>query len=166
MLWSQICADSPLLASARAEVERAKMQIRREQVEPIPDVQTQFSVQYDAATEYTVTNAQIGVALPVHNRNQGNISAAVAKMRRASANVNRLELSLRDRLTETYRRYSIARNQVEQYRKSILPKAEKNLELATVAYDAGEYDFLRVLTARQTMFETRVQFVSSLTDLR
>ena len=165
-LWQRILAVNPVLESARAQAQRAQAQIRREQAQPIPDVETQFSVQYDAATHFTVANAQVGVALPIHNRNQGNISAAAAAVHRATANVARLELSLRDRLAEAYRRYSIARNQVEVYRDDILPKAEQNLELATAAYGAGAFDFLRVLTARQTMFETRVEYVASLTNLQ
>jgi len=165
-LWEQVCSANPLLESARAEVQRARVQIQRERVEPIPDVQTQFGVQYDAATEHTVANAQVGVALPFHDRNQGNVAAAAARLRRATANVKRLELVLRDRMTETYRRYSIAHNRAERYRTTILPKAKESLELATAAYQAGEYDFLRVLTARRTRFETEVEYVSSLTDLR
>ena len=165
-IWQEVCEANPLLQAARAQVQRAQMQIQREQVEPIPDVQTQFSLQYDAATDFTVANAQVGVALPIFNRNRGNISAAAAKMHRAAANVQRLELVLRDRLAETYRRYGSAQNQVERYRDNILPKAQKNLDLTTQAYEAGEFDFLRVLTARQTLFQAEVDYIASLTNLR
>lgn len=166
LLWEQVREANPLLESARAQVQRSQIQIQREQVEPTPDVETQFSLQYDAATDFTVANAQVGVALPIFNRNQGNISAAAAKMHRAAANVQRLELVLRDRLAATYRRYLIARNQVDRYREEILPKAQRNLDLTTQAYQAGEFDFLRVLTARQTLFQSNVEYIDSLINLR
>lgn len=165
-LWEKIAAASPELETARAQVRRAQTRLRREQVEPIPDLMTQFSVQHDAATSFTLANAQVGVMLPAYNDNRGNISAAAAQMRQAAANLHRIELLIRDRFAETYRRYNMARNQVERYRDGILPKAERNLELATAAYRVGEYDFLRVLTARQTLFSNRVEYVSSLIEFR
>ena len=164
--WQRLEATSPVLQAARAQVARARAQLRRAQVEPVPDVQLQGSVQQDFATDSTVFGAQVGVTLPVFNRNQGNIAAAAAEVRRASENVARVQLALRQQLAEAHRRYEVARAQVEVYRDEILPNAQQTLQLTTEAYRAGELDFLRVLTARRTFIQARVNFIAALTELR
>ena len=108
----------------------------------------------------------LGAEVPVWNRNQGNVTAAMANLQAAQAEVSRLELSLRDDLANTFQRYESARNEVEIYQEQILPTADKNLSLSQKAYDEGEFDFLRVLIARRDLFEARVNYVASLTELR
>ena len=118
-------------------------------MQPIPDVTVQGSVSRNFATEDVVGGLQIGVPLPVWNRNEGNVSAAQAAIDAAAADLRRLELSLRNRLAEAYRDYEQAVSQSEQYRDEVLPEAKRSLELTTRGYEAGEVDFLRVLTARR-----------------
>jgi cobalt-zinc-cadmium efflux system outer membrane protein len=108
----------------------------------------------------------VGIEVPIFDRNQGNVTAAVGELRAAQAEVNRLELVLRDRLAEVYQRYQSARNQSTTYRDTILPTAQENLSIAVRAYEAGELDFLRVLTARRDLFEARMNYISAMTELR
>ena len=164
--WQRFQTTNPILQIARTQVERARAQLRREQVQPVPDVQLQGSVQQDFASDFTIYGVQAGIMLPIHNRNQGNITAAVAELRRATEEVERIELVLRQQLAEAHRRYEIAHTQVQLYRESILPRAEETLRLATEGYRAGEIDFLRVLTARRTYFENYVNYVVAQGALR
>lgn len=105
-------------------------------------------------------NTQIGVPLPIHNRNEGNIAAAQAEFCRASQDVRRTELSIESRLAEAISGFEAAAASVDQYHQEILPRAEESLNLAEQAYKAGEYDFLQVLVARKTYFDTNQEFVS------
>ncbi|HBL46164.1 MAG TPA: TolC family protein, partial [Planctomycetaceae bacterium] len=41
-----------------------------------------------------------------------------------------------------------------------------NLDLTTQGYESQQFDFLRVLTARRTYFETNINYVNSLINLR
>lgn len=164
--WVRLQEASPMLQAARTQVQRAKCQLKREQVEPIPDLQLMGSVQKDLSSNYTIAGAQIGVILPIHNRNQGNVMAAVGELRRASENVKRVEQLLRQRLAEAYQRYEVAKTQVELYRDEILPKSEESLRLTTAGYRAGEIDFFRVLTARRTYTDNEVAYVRALAQLR
>ena len=164
--WQRLQSESPLLQAARTQVERARARLTRAEVEPIPDIQLQGGIQQDFSSEYTIVNAQVGIALPVHNRNQGNITAAHADLHRAVDEVSRLELTLRNQLAAGFRRYETARSQAETYRSSILPMAGETLDLATQVYEAGQGDFFRVLTARRTYFESYVRYVAALAELR
>jgi cobalt-zinc-cadmium efflux system outer membrane protein len=164
--YEQLVSQSPEVQVAYANVERARANVRRQRAQPIPNLITQFGVAHDNATGDEIANVQIGVPLPLLNRNRGNVAAAHAEYHRAWQNVERLRLSLRVRLNEAFRNYVQARNQVERIKSEILPRAEENRELTEDAYQLGEFDFLRVLTARRTYFEANLRYVRELIQLR
>ncbi|WP_166823656.1 TolC family protein [Thalassoroseus pseudoceratinae] len=163
--WLRLQADNPVLQSAHAQVEQAKAQLHREQVQPIPDVQLQGSVSNDFAADNAVFGLQVGVMLPVHDKNQGNISAAYAAFHAALENVQRLELALRQQLAQSVQRYEVARAQVELYRDEILPTAQEALDLTTRGYESGEIGFLRLLTVRRTYVENQINAIAAMREL-
>jgi outer membrane protein, heavy metal efflux system len=57
------------------------------------------------------------------------------------------------------REYQVADATVRRYEGTILPKAQEALELMQEARDAGEFDFLRVLTARRAYFDANIKYV-------
>jgi cobalt-zinc-cadmium efflux system outer membrane protein len=168
--WSEACgrlfAANPLLLAAQARIGQARAQVQRERVEPIPNVNFQIGSQYDFATDYAVHMAQVQLPLPLYDRNQGNVTAAVADLRRAMDEANRIRLQLQQRLAEVWRRYETAYTQAEIYRTRILPRSRETLDLTTQAYEGGQLDFLRVLTARRTFFENRMEYLKALIELR
>ena len=167
--WQDLVSRNPLLHAARARMAAAEVQVQREQVEAIPNLQVSGGTGPDvlpAGKGFQMYFLSLGAEVPVWNRNQGNVTAAMANLQAAQAEVSRLELSLRDDLANTFQRYESARNEVEIYQEQILPTADKNLSLSQKAYDEGEFDFLRVLIARRDLFEARVNYVASLTELR
>jgi len=165
----ELLGRSPALQAARARMASVQAQVRRERVEPIPNLRLTGGTGVDALPanqSFQMYFAQIGGVVPVWNRNQGNVAAATGYLRAAQAEVARLELSLRDGLAAAFQRYQTARNQVEIYRDSIIPTAEKNLTLTQKGYDEGEFDFLRILIARRDLFQARIDYVTSFTDMR
>lgn len=165
-VWQQLADQSPEIRTALSGVPRAVDSLRRAEVEPIPNVQLQAIVQHDAATRDTITSVQVGVALPIFNRNQGNVRAAHADVHRARQEVDRVELDLRSRLSVAFQRYESARQQVAAYRDEIVPKARESLDLAREGYRRQQFDFLQVLTAQRTFFETRLAYVEALAELK
>lgn len=168
--WSTACerlwAANPLLQAAQARIAQARAQVQRELVEPIPDINVQVGTQYDFATDDTIHSAQVQLPLPLYDRNQGNVTAARADLQRAVDEAERIRLSLERRLSEVWQRYENAHTQAQTYRTSILPRSQETLRLTTEAYEAGQLDFLRVLTARRTYFENRLRYIEALTELR
>lgn len=167
--WRRVLDQSPALRAARARLASIQAQVRRERVEPIPNLMVSGGAGVDALPKnegFPMFFLSLGAEAPIWDRNQGNIAAAVGHMRAAEAEVARLELSLRDELAEAFQRYQSARNEVAIYRDSILPTAERNLLLTEKGYDEGEFDFLRVLIARRNLFQARIDYVTSFTELR
>jgi cobalt-zinc-cadmium efflux system outer membrane protein len=158
----QILASSPQLAAAYSNIERARWAVQRARAEVVPDVNLQGTVQFDYGTDTTIAGAQLGMALPIINRNQGGIYQARAELSAAAQAANRLELALRKRLAEVYQRYQMARQQVDRYAADILPPADETLRLTTEGYQAGEFGYLQLLTAQRTYFQTNLSYLDAL----
>jgi cobalt-zinc-cadmium efflux system outer membrane protein len=157
---------SPELQAARAEVARDRFALRREQVEPIPNVQVQVSNGYDFETRNDVTSVQVGVRLPLCDRNQGNIRAAGAQLAIAQAEVGRVELSLRQRLAQTHARYRAALATVAEYKSHTLPDAREAYELYLGSFRNRQAAWPQVLVAQRTYFQVSVDYVQALEQLR
>ena len=160
--FAQIVAMSPQLAAAQARVDRARANVQRQHVQPIPNVTAQLGAGGDDGTGNAFANVQLSLPVPVHNKNQGNIRAARAEYCAATQNVQRIRQSIRRDLAQVMREYSIAQVTVQQYENSILPKAKETLELMQEARDAGQFDFLRVLTARRAYFDANLKYVAAM----
>lgn len=163
---ARLIGASPQLRTAEVRLSHARAELRREQAQPIPNVTVQTVTEFDKTTGSTNVSTLLALPVPVYNRNQGNIFHASADIREAQAEIERVRLVLRDTLAESFRRYEVARNSVEQLRAEILSDAKENLELTTAGYKAGEFDFARVLAARQTYFQSNLSYIESLAELR
>lgn len=165
MLLQQLISSSPQLAAAQYRVSRAKANLRRQQVQKIPNVTAQVGTGYDDATGDSFANVQLSVPVPAHNKNQGNVHAAWAEYCAATQNVRRLTMKIRHDLAAQIRDYKAAQAAVEQYRDVIIPRAEETLSLMKQAQEGGEYDFLRVLTARRAFFDANIRYVAAQQEL-
>jgi cobalt-zinc-cadmium efflux system outer membrane protein len=169
LAWENVCAQvlgqSPELAQARASVERARCEVARQCANRVPNFTMQAGAQYDNETNYTVTNVQVSMPLPVFNRNQGNILRAEANLVAAQNEVRRIELDLHDRLATVFEQYINARRQTDAYVHQILPTARKSLDLIASGYRQGEFDYLTLLTAQRTFFNANLNYLNSLREL-
>lgn len=166
--WNRL-TQSPLLQAAAWRVSRANALVRKEQAQPIPNVEVQAGVQYDYSSNDTIAGLQVGMPLPIHNRNQGNISSAFAELRQAREAQQRLELKLRDDLADALQTYETSLFQEEQYRKVVVPKSERNLKLTTEGWNVGEIrddGFLKLVIARRSYYEAKLSHIRALTELR
>ncbi len=170
LLWedalSHVLSASPELSAASAEVRAAQWAAQRARVEWIPNVGLQATLQHDNASGDDITGVQVSIPIPLFNRNQGNVIAADAQLVAAHRNVDRIRLSLQDRLAGVYRQYATAAQQVDKYRATILPDAKETLELVAAGYQQGEFSYLNLLTAQRTYFQSNLAYLESLFQLK
>jgi len=164
-IQNQILSSSPELQGARARFARARANLDRQQAQAIPNLSLMLGAGQDNGTGSSMINTQVGIPIPVHNKNQGNIAAAHAEFCRASHDVRRTENSIQSRLAEARRDFEVSAATVLQYEQEILPRARETLTLAETAYEAGEFDFLQVLIVRRTYFESNLAYVTAQVDL-
>ncbi len=162
---SRLTTASPEIAAAIAELTRSRRALNRACVEAVPNVNAQLSVQYDDSTSDTIASVQVGVPLPLWNRNQGGIRQAQAEVSVASQNIDRVALDLKRRLAVAYRNYSNAKAQVETYSEQILPRSAETFDLVRRGYAAGEVGYLELLTAQRTYAVTNLKYLDSLGSL-
>jgi cobalt-zinc-cadmium efflux system outer membrane protein len=164
-MYQSLLATSPELCAAHTRVRRAQANIARQEAQPIPNLDVQLGTGYDNGTGSGMFNIQVGAPIPVFNQNCGNIAAAHAEHCRATQEVRRLELSLKSRLARAAQEFDSAAVAVTNYEVEILPRAQETLDLTSQAYTAGEFDFLQVLVARRTFFESNLQYLNALGEL-
>ena len=163
---ARVLSQSPELARARVGVERARCVVAREYAQRIPNVEVRAGVQHDNAVNQTLANVEVGLPLPLFNRNQGNICRAHAELVAAQSEVHRVELELHERLVGAFQHYADARHQVDVYSRSILPKAKSSLDLVASGYRQGELGYLVLLTAQRTYANVNLAYLESLRELR
>lgn len=161
----RILGGSPQLGAAAAEVDRSRWAVRQAHAQVVPNVDLQSTFQHDNATNYNISGFQITFPVPMMNYNQGGIRQAQSELVAAKRAVRRTELSLEQKLAQTYQRYSIAQQQAEQYSREILPKIRDTLSLVNEGYRGGEASFLQLLTAQHTYVQTNLTYLDSLQNL-
>lgn len=165
---ARLLAQSPEISAAAMEVDRARLALERARVEPVSNVNVQGLVNWqdNGIGGKSDGGVAVGVPVPIFNRNQGAISRAEHELIAASRALSETELDLQNRLAPIFEQYANARNQVERYRKIILPAAEEALTLTRTAYSAGETDYTALLTAQRTYTQTRLNYLDAVRILR
>lgn len=162
---AEVLAVSPQIAERVAAVEKARCEIAYQQSLAVQDVTAQMTVQYDDAGSDTIAGVQVGMPLPIWNRNQGGIGRARAELTAASRRLEATEQSLRRRLAEAVGRYQAALVQAQALQSEVQPRATENLSLATVGYEAGELGFLDLLTVQRTYFQVSLELLDAYREL-
>ncbi|MEZ6082252.1 MAG: TolC family protein [Pirellulaceae bacterium] len=160
-----IVSASPELQAAQTRVRQARAYLERQGVQAIPNLTMQMAAGVDNGTNSGLINLQVGAPIPVFNQNQGNIAAARADYCRAVMEVQRIENSIAARLANVSQDYQSSLVAVAKYSQEILPNAAESMSLAELAYKSGETNFIQVLVARRTYFESNLQYIAAQSQL-
>lgn len=152
----------PELRSAQVGVERAQLLVKRAEVEPLPNVTVGAGYTRQGQNRSDDWDIGVSVPIPLWNKNQGNILAARAQLNEARSQIGRVENELVERLATAYGDYAASRERAERYRLNILPKAQQTYQLSLSAYQGGQFEYLRVLAAQQTVAEANLERVRML----
>ena len=163
---SNILVCSPELLVAQAEVARDRIGVRRECVEAVPNVNVRAETGYDFDSRDTVAGVQVGVRLPVFDKNQGTIMQAQAELMRAQAEVNRVELMLRRRFAQTFAEYESALAFSKAYHDDILPKADEAYRLYSESFQQHRAAWPQVLDAQRQYFQLHEEYIDNLLEAR
>jgi outer membrane protein, heavy metal efflux system len=168
--WLQkLLTESPAVKIAQLGVARAQAQLTRAQKEPIPDLLLRGGIEQNRELLESSGQpvglqgfAEVGVQLPLFNRNQGNIQAAKAEIERAQLEANRVQLLLRERLSSPIQNYLTATAAVERYRNRMIPNAENAYRLYLEKYANMTAAYPQVLIAQRTLFQLKTDYVAAL----
>jgi len=172
-LLAVLLRDSPELRAARAGVERARAEVSRQKAERVPDLFVNGGVGYnrevlesDGRRTGAEGRIEVGVNVPLFNRNRGGIAAAEAELNIAERELERLQLMLRTRMASSFRDYRNARAVAEKYRTRVVPRARQAYEMYLSNFRQMAAAYPQVLIAQRTLFQVEVEYARSLVELR
>jgi len=106
--------------------------------------------------------ADVGVRIPIFNRNQGNIATAKADEERAKREVERVKLVLRERAASVVQTYTFSQTAVDRYKNQMIPRAQKAYEMYTKKYQEMAAAYPQVLIAQRTLMQLEVSYITAL----
>jgi cobalt-zinc-cadmium efflux system outer membrane protein len=104
------------------------------------------------------------VALPLFNRNQGQVAAAQAERSAAEARRDAAELAARAELAAAQARDAQARRAVGVYTASVRALARQNLDVVRQTFELGRATVFDVLTEQRRYLEVEQAYTAALRD--
>ena len=177
-LLETLLKGSPEVRVAQAGVERARAVVSRARAERIPDLFLRggLGYNYERFEPLPPSNVgrrkgaegrlEVGVNVPVFNRNQGGIAAAEAELAIAERDLERLQLVLRSRFASGLREYRNAQQMAERYRTHVVPRARQGYQMYLSSFRQMAAAYPQVLIAQRTLFQVEVEYARALIQLR
>src|SRR5882762_11100397 len=168
-LVEKIVSESPAVRIAELGVKRAEAALTGAKRETIPDLQLRGGLQRNGELLSEPNGrpvglqgfADVGVRIPIFNRNQGNIATAKADAERAKREVERVKLVLRERAAGVVQTYTFSRTAVDRYKNQMIPRAQKAYEMYTKKYQEMAAAYPQVLIAQRTLMQLKVSYITA-----
>jgi cobalt-zinc-cadmium efflux system outer membrane protein len=150
---------------AESDIARAQWALERAVVQPIPNINLMGGYQRQVGIPAMDQGlVQVMMAVPLFDRNQGNIRSARADIASSRADLRTIEIDLATQTAQAIATYRTAQRLVEWYEQYILPKARETVQLTQTLYARGEVTFLSLLQAQRILTETELAFVEAQAD--
>jgi cobalt-zinc-cadmium efflux system outer membrane protein len=165
---SRLLTIHPDVAAARNSESQARIQLQLEKITPVPDVLVYGAIQKDFTTPGRVGNTynmQVGVPLPLFDRNRGRIVNQQGDLVQATQQIRRMQNELTAQLADAFERYQTNRVQLSFYRDQILPdlaRAYKGI-YERHQQESSEVGFGDVIVAQQNLANAIGIYIATLT---
>ncbi len=106
----------------------------------------------------------VSLDLPVRNKNQGAIEAAVAEAEAAKRRREFLELTVRREVASAYAQYNSTARAAEIFRVGVKDQANANLDVARQTYELGSKTLIDYLGEQRRFIDLQNGFIDALLD--
>jgi cobalt-zinc-cadmium efflux system outer membrane protein len=154
-----------LAAEQEAAVEERRASLLRAERLPTPT----FSIGgvFDAPGEFRAgLSGGVSLAVPLFNRNQGEIAEARAALLQIQAKRDAIRRSVENGVFAASARIDAQRRQVDAYRSTIVPAAAELASLAEESYRLGRNPVLALIEAQRALRDVRREYLQALLDLQ
>jgi cobalt-zinc-cadmium efflux system outer membrane protein len=170
---AKLLKESPAVQAAQAGLEQSRAQIDSAKSLGTPDLRLRGGIGYNYEEIELLGEPvgwegffEVGITLPLFNRNQGNVAAASAEAITAEQEIRRLKLSLSERFAKSYADYVNARNVSQKYGKEILPRAREAYDLYKNSFQQMAAAYPQVLIAQRNLYQAELEYIRSLVRLQ
>jgi cobalt-zinc-cadmium efflux system outer membrane protein len=108
--------------------------------------------------------AGVSIEIPVRNRYQGEIAAALGEKEQAKYRREFVEAVVKRDVALAFNRYRAATQLLVIYGNQVLPRAEQNLRTIRAAYNLGDLQVLDVVAEQRRLIENQTQYNVALRD--
>ena len=108
--------------------------------------------------------AGIAITLPLRNRNQGNIEAAIAAADEARLRREFVETVVRREVAAAYARYEGATRVLKTYDTDLLSASQNNLRVVRSSYDLGHVRLTEVLAEQRRLVDVQIGYTGALKE--
>lgn len=164
ILSSTLSANSRV-SLARVAIERARNEHQLAKANSRPDLFVSVGPRYSDIDNETTIDVGLSLEVPLFDRNQGAIDAALSERLSASAQLQSIQIELASEVSAAWSVYQSAFSATNRYQNRVIPKAEQTLDLTRQAYQGGKADYLRLLDAQQIVIESRLAYLTTLEQL-
>jgi cobalt-zinc-cadmium efflux system outer membrane protein len=168
-LVEKLVSESPAVKIAELGVKKAEASLARAKREPIPDLQLRAGMQQNRELLETTGRptglqgfAEVGVQIPIFNRNQGNVSTSKADVDRAQREVERIKLALRERAASVVQSYKYSQTAATRYKNQMIPRAQQAYDMYSKKYQQMAAAYPQVLIAQRTLMQLEVSYINAL----
>jgi cobalt-zinc-cadmium efflux system outer membrane protein len=155
-------SDNPDLGRWETEQDRRRAALRWEKTRGLPDLTVGGGLRRYEQTDDEAMVFGLTVPLPLFDRNQGGILAATAELGKARRQYEAAQVKTLAALSEAASLLAAAYEEVTILQSDVLPKAQRTFEAARQGYLQGKFDYLHLLDAQRTLFQTQAQYVDSI----
>jgi len=154
-------AGNPDLARWATEEDKRRAALHLEKAQAVPDVTVGGGVRRFEQTDDAAIVFGFAMPIPLFNRNQGGILAAIANLGKTRRQYEAVQIGTLAALSQATNALAAAHDEVTISRSDVLPKARQAFEAAQQGYLQGKFDYLYILDAQRTLFRTQAQYVDS-----
>lgn len=154
----------PALLRAEYEQLASEEELLAEKSSRVPDVIVSVGVKTVQNTNERGMTLGAMFPLPIFNRNQGNIQRVTAEIRRMTDQIDAVQLRLENRLSTIYKELIRSHDQAVKFKTNVLQMAKSSFEFAKSGYEEGKFEYLDLLDATRTLFETQSRYIDVLLE--
>ena len=154
--------ENPDIARWTTEMEQREAALKLAKANAIPDPFVSGGYRHISEKDDNAFVIGLSIPIPILDRNQGAISAASRRLKKAVEERRNAEVVVNDALARAYETLSASYEEVVLLKNDVLPKAESAYESIFEGYREGKFALLDVLDAQRTVFDARLQYIESL----
>lgn len=155
---------APQMLRSRLEITRQQSLVDVELSRRVPDLTVSVGSKRDEQAGRSQAIIGLSLPLPLFNRNQGNVLSALRKTDKARDELAAVEKRLASELAQAWLRYETTRSELSILRSDMLPGAQSAFDAASQGFALGKFNFLDVLDAQRTLFQSKSQYLSALAE--
>jgi cobalt-zinc-cadmium efflux system outer membrane protein len=183
-LYDKAIKARPDLIAALEQVKANQRQIHLLQIQRIPDLNVGFGYPYlkinprnapatktipiekTTKTYYDGLALQFSVEIPLFHNQGPELKQARATLEQSQLQVTATLLQLKNDVRTAFLAYELARENIRVYQKTLLPDAERNLNLAQTSYKFGKSPLANVILAQQTVQQSFQGYLQAVSDFQ